>query len=228
MAAIPHDTTHSTTITSQDGIYNRGILHADPAYLQMLIQKSGLEETDFLFLNKPFVLNQQAVSFWELGALFERIHFAQGLEEPFREALLSSLTTELLILLYHIVSSQKAVMAPTTNKMVTRIIRYINANFANPGLSIDEIAEHVYTSRGHMSRIFKSFTGISIYTYIIRLRLEYARLRIFGGSGIMDACLACGFSEYTSFLKSFKKAYGITPTEFMTAVRDRTHQNYNT
>lgn len=221
LIAVPGNTPHSTTVISEDGLYNRTILHIDPKHLRYLLQRSELSLDDFQFLNHPFVINQDAVTEWGFEALFKKIYFALNLEGSCQKALIDSLATEFLILIRHIATKQMAVMAPATNATVTRIIRYINDNFENPNLSIDDVAESVYTSRGHLSRIFKTFTGISVYTYIIRLRLEHARVRIFTGSSIMDACMKSGFSEYTSFLKSFKKTYGLTPKQFKAFAQSR-------
>ena len=32
------------------------------------------------------------------------------------------------------------------------------------------------------------------------------------GHSVLEACISCGFTDYTSFLKAFKKNYEITPS----------------
>lgn len=39
------------------------------------------------------------------------------------------------------------------------------------------------------------------------------------GTNVLDACHASGFSNYTSFLKSFRSLYGITPSEYRNKLR---------
>ncbi|MCR5089748.1 MAG: helix-turn-helix domain-containing protein [Oscillospiraceae bacterium] len=34
------------------------------------------------------------------------------------------------------------------------------------------------------------------------------------GKNILQSCMESGFSDYSSFVKSFRKLYGITPAEY--------------
>ena len=36
---------------------------------------------------------------------------------------------------------------------------------------------------------------------------------------VLDACNASGFTNYSSFLKSFRALYGVTPTEYRAQLR---------
>ena len=77
-----------------------------------------------------------------------------------------------------------------------------------------DIAQQFYISREHLSRSFKSYTNESIRHYITDLRMQEFRYGLVTGKNVLDACLASGFSDYSSFVKSFRKLYGITPTEY--------------
>ena len=35
------------------------------------------------------------------------------------------------------------------------------------------------------------------------------------GELVMNACMHCGFSDYSNFLKAFKREFGRSPREFM-------------
>lgn len=227
LIAIPFGMTHSTSVLSADSRYSRTILHVFPEYLWSALEKEKLERSQFDFLKTPFVIHQEAVKSWGFERMLEKFDFAKSLEEPYREAMVSSLLREMMILFRHIVTKQRAVILPMANKTVTLALRYISRHYMEPSLEIEMVADAVHVSQGHLSRIFKTYTGISVYTYIMRLRLENARMMLFTGSGIMDACMKCGFSEYTSFLKAFKKIYGTTPKEFRDAAR-KPLENYST
>ena len=76
------------------------------------------------------------------------------------------------------------------------------------------IAQQFFVSREHLSRTFKNYTSESISHYITDLRMQEFRYGLVMGKSVLDACLASGFSIYSSFVKSFRKLYGITPVEY--------------
>ena len=94
------------------------------------------------------------------------------------------------------------------------VTAYILERFRDPELNVASIAQQFYVSREHLSRIFKSYTNESIRHYITDLRMQEFRYGLVTGKSVLDACLASGFSDYSSFVKSFRNLYGITPTEY--------------
>ena len=49
--------------------------------------------------------------------------------------------------------------------------------------------------------------------------MQHCRNAIAAGFSVLDACTASGFTNYSSFLKSFRALYGITPSEYRAALR---------
>lgn len=79
--------------------------------------------------------------------------------------------------------------------------------------------KYTYTSREHLSRVFKEYTLESIHGYLTNLRMQHCRNELADGTGVLDACTASGFANYSSFLKSFRALYGITPAEYRAQLR---------
>lgn len=77
----------------------------------------------------------------------------------------------------------------------------------------------MYVSREHLSRVFRAYTSRSVHDYLTELRMQSCRRDIAAGKRILDACLENGFSDYSSFLKSFRKRYGISPQEYRARLR---------
>lgn len=73
----------------------------------------------------------------------------------------------------------------------------------------------LYVSKSHLNRSFKDFSGLTLYQYIIKKRLVVARDMLLEGQPVMDACMKCGFNDYSNFLKAFKREFGKSPREFM-------------
>ena len=73
-----------------------------------------------------------------------------------------------------------------------------------------------------VQKIFKKLYGTSIYQYVKQYRLEQATIELTNSArSITDIALDAGFSSASKFGESFKKRYGVTPTEYRLQFRDR-------
>lgn len=101
----------------------------------------------------------------------------------------------------------------TENDKINHVVQYINDNLSED-LSLDQLANTFYTSKYYLSKQFKQFTGLSIYQYIMKKRLIISRNLLQSGSSVMDACMQCGFNDYSNFLKAFKREFGRNPSTY--------------
>jgi AraC-like DNA-binding protein len=59
-------------------------------------------------------------------------------------------------------------------------------------------------------------TGTTINKYITARRISIAKSLLSNGANINDVYIDCGFNDYSNFLKSFKKAVGVSPKKYST------------
>ena len=102
----------------------------------------------------------------------------------------------------------------TENEQVNQVLEYIEGHLAED-LSVEGLAQTFHMSKYHFNAKFKQFTGLTLYQYIMKKRLTIARNMLRGGQSVMDACLGCGFNDYSNFLKAFKREFGHLPKEYM-------------
>lgn len=100
-----------------------------------------------------------------------------------------------------------------SNKYVERVIHYINGHL-NEDLSLDVLAEHLFISKYHLSREFKRNTGLTLHRFVRYKRLLTARAMLRTGASVTDVCYACGFEDYSNFIRVFRTEFGMSPHKY--------------
>lgn len=102
-------------------------------------------------------------------------------------------------------------LSPTQLKLVTN---YINDHLDRE-LSLEELAAIAQLSAYHFCRSFKRSTSLTPHQYVIRQRVERAKLLLKDGKmGISEVAVACGFTHQSHLNRHFKKSTGLTPKIF--------------
>lgn len=82
-------------------------------------------------------------------------------------------------------------------------------------ISITRLSQLVNLSEGQLSRLFKQQTGLSIITYLNRIRLTHAcHLLTNGDDSISDIAFSCGFRNISNFNRLFKKNLHCSPLAY--------------
>jgi AraC family transcriptional regulator len=97
---------------------------------------------------------------------------------------------------------------------INRVFEYIEKNL-DAELSLATIADIAFFSPFHFHRIFKAITGETLNEYITRRRVEKAALELlYKNVSVSEIFVKYGFADNSSFTRTFKKFYGVSPTEF--------------
>ena len=99
-----------------------------------------------------------------------------------------------------------------TTGVAGRIISYINNHLCDD-ISVPVIAKHFYLSPSQLSRIFRRSTGAAPWEYITKKRLTAAKEKINHGFSAQEASESCGFKDYSSFYRAYRKYFGCSPKE---------------
>ena len=102
----------------------------------------------------------------------------------------------------------------TYKQRLNKVFSFIAENL-DSDLSLNNVSAIAHFSPFHFHRIFKSITGETLNDYVVRKRIEKsAQSLLHTSASINDIALRHGFSDNTSFSRSFKNFYGISPAAF--------------
>lgn len=98
--------------------------------------------------------------------------------------------------------------------LIQQVKDYVSAHLGD-SLSVKELADRVYMSTTHFSRIFRQTTGLSPYEYIMISRLNRAKELLHQTDmSISQIAYASGFNSESNFIHAFSQNTGITPNKF--------------
>jgi AraC-like DNA-binding protein len=90
--------------------------------------------------------------------------------------------------------------------------------YQDPDLNLDKLASLLGASKHHVSQIINEHLGESFFEYINRLRVEEAKELLASTTRsdlhVIEVAYTVGFNNKVSFNAAFKKATGMTPTEY--------------
>ena len=100
-------------------------------------------------------------------------------------------------------------------KLINKVISYIELNYGNSILSTEYLADYVKISPNYLRTIFKEIQNQSLSNYINQYRFEKAKFLLDNTSfTVNEISEKVGFANTNYFYTSFKKYYGVSPTEW--------------
>lgn len=113
-----------------------------------------------------------------------------------------------------VTGGKKSILPARTGAIVKYALLFMNKNFGKK-LTRESLASQVGVSGDYLTKIFREEMGLSLWDYLVQLRLNEAKsILTFSALSVNQVSAMCGFSSASYFNKAFKKAYGISPGHF--------------
>lgn len=101
------------------------------------------------------------------------------------------------------------------HNIVEYAIEYIQDNYFNPDLDMNEVASHISVSYSHFSNLFRKETSTSFPSYLKNIRIQKSiELLADPCMNISDICYKVGFKYPQQFSRAFKSVTGVYPTQY--------------
>lgn len=198
---IPQGILHGTSYGAKP--CTRLLINFQPGFIDPSIEKAILP-IGYLYRNKSTVQ--------QVNDIFSKIEYEYTQADSLSPLALKSYTESLFMLM---IRNQGEKISRDRNTIVEAAIKYIQSNYMS-SIRLAEVAKMLSVSEEHLSRTFKKEItfGFSEYITLIRLQKAEHMLKNEPSRAITEVAYTCGFNDSNYFSYKFKKAYGITPSEF--------------
>ena len=158
----------------------------------------GLEAGAEAYLEKPFKSDELSL---RVDKLLEQ-------RRVLREKYLSALDNSEIGNTPEVASGDKA--------FVTRFVEAAMSRIKENNVDLSAIAAELNISRTQLNRKIKAISGLTTTAYIINLRVRLAKSLLRSGEdlSVSEISYRCGLDDVPYFITMFKKATGMTPTQY--------------
>lgn len=113
-----------------------------------------------------------------------------------------------------ILEPEKKEINGSAREYVEMAIEYIKKNYSQK-ISVGSIAHYIGLNRSYLGSLFKKHTKMTPMDFIMEFRMQKA-LELFANDklNISDVARNVGYEDAMLFSKTFKKRYGLCPTEY--------------
>lgn len=143
-----------------------------------------------------------------VGISFEnRIYWGAGVDEDIIKASIHAL----------VVAVNKLPVLCSTPKIqddrLLEILNYIQGNYQR--ITLQDLADHFQLSEPYISKYIKDKSGKNFSEHVTQVRLKRAKVLLKNGSMIVeDIADAVGYPSVEHFNRTFKKQFGMTPSQY--------------
>jgi AraC family transcriptional regulator len=148
-------------------------------------------------------------------ALRAGVQTGAALDRMYGEALSTALGVHLLREYGAAVLGPKKRYGRLPREKLVRAVEYIQDQLGTD-LTVSGIAQAVYMSPYHFTRLFKKSTGQSPYEYVVEARVRKAKeLLTTGKFTISEVAIHVGFADQSHLTRHFKRVFGLPPQQLL-------------
>ncbi len=178
-----------------------------------LDHRIGNPQLTSIFKNRPSKFVHCCEALPSTEGLLRSILGEYELRDSLSEDMIACYLHELLTLHYR----QQPAMFPMPDSSIKprvhQVKEYLDKNFASD-VKVAELADIFYVNKYYLSHVFHALTGYSPKQYLRLARLTHAKKLLTTTTlPIKQIAIDSGFPDATSFIRTFKNEFGVTPNQ---------------
>lgn len=200
------------SVNLTDTPYERITIHFNP----QMVKQFCTEQTNLLacFENRMhgkdnIIRFDPNKSNYFISTAMQLIHFMNSNSHG-NDLLSLTYLIQLLVMVNETFSSKKQTTTSILSPKVVPILQYIDLHLTDK-LSLDLLSKELSMDKYYLSHLFKKNTGSTLYQYILTKRIVLAKQLLQEGNSVTDTCELAGFNDFSNFIRTFKKATGMSP-----------------
>jgi AraC family transcriptional regulator len=143
-------------------------------------------------------------------SIFRRIYLESKIQDSSTALSIDGLSLHAFASMMRVSVDEKSRKPEWVKKVREILTDSLNENVTLTYLASETAVHPVYLSRG-----FPKYFGMSFGEYVRRLRIEKSVILLQSGDlSVTEIAFACGFSDQSHFIRSFKSVNGITPFQY--------------
>lgn len=108
---------------------------------------------------------------------------------------------------------------PQNNAVITLALALIDAEYSDPYLNVNALAERLAVNRSVLTRTFRQHLGMSPSAYLELQRLRLATKLIESGENVKNAAYCAGYADPGYFARLFKSRFGLPPGKWRNSLQ---------
>lgn len=105
---------------------------------------------------------------------------------------------------------------PTENNALDELRAFLETH-PEENISLDDLARRARLDKFQLIRRFRARYGLTPHHFQMQNRLRYARRACLSAPSLTDLALAAGFYDQSHFIRDFRRATGLTPSQYRRA-----------
>lgn len=150
----------------------------------------------------------------EIGELYDKMYREFKLKSFGYIELLRSYLIELIIKIFRLYAQINSKNEQHDKMLFDKVISFMKEHYKYD-IKLENLASITFFSRNYFCRKFKECTGMTVFEYIQKLRIEEAcKLLKTTNMKIIDISAAVGYNDQKYFSRLFKRHTGKSPSEY--------------